>query len=188
MLLLRQKSKKSTLKSNSSCLVRRRFEIICQVSVADPLGELPTNTPIPKASSSPSWWPWSDDAKKASEAAAYRAAVLDSQSSTPNTEASYLAENDENAKFYPLPLAERMEAAQFAARMRAAERAHESEEAARQEGSHTATEMLARRMERAYEGRAEGVQDKKIRVANKNKIRKDAAAAESHGEELLKDE
>lgn len=107
---------------------------------------------------------------------------MDSQATTSSTDNAYTTATDENAKFYPLPLSERMEAAQFAARMRAAERAHENEEAARQEGSQTASEMLARRMERAYESRPEGSSDKKIRVANKNKIRKDAAAAEAHGD------
>jgi hypothetical protein len=114
---------------------------------------------------------------------------MESQStaSKVNAEVSYAEEADENAKYYPLPLNERMEAAQFAARLRAAERAYESEQAARRAdpaGSATGTEMLARRMEKAYENRPEGSQDKKIRVANKNKIRKDAAAAEARGDNV----
>jgi len=152
-------------------------------------GELPTNTPIPVADNSPSWWPWSSSNKEKADDSAYRAAVLHSQNpplaSNEGTAAYYAQQSGENAKYYPLPLAERMKAQEFAARLRAAERAHEEEQANKSERVNTrggAADLLVQRMEKAYADRPEGTEGRKWKVQNKHKLRRQAEAAEAEAE------
>lgn len=140
-------------------------------------GELPTNTPITTSENRFSWW--SSDSETAEEKA-YRQAVLDS--SKPHVPKAVPEQVDENAKFYPLPMNERIQAAEFAARLRAAEKAHEAEQASKQSGlqnTGSASELFAKRMERAYANRSEDKEDKKFKVANKHKLRKEAEATET---------
>lgn len=84
---------------------------------------------------------------------------------------------DENAKYYPLPISERVQAAEFAARLRAAEKAHEAEQNSKKNGfqaTTSATDLLQKRMERAYANRSEDKVDKVVKVANKHKLKKAA--------------
>lgn len=90
-------------------------------------------------------------------------------------------------------MSERMQAAEFAARLRAAEKAHEAEQAAKKSGlqpTNSAGDLLAKRMERAYANRPEGAIDKKVKVANKHKLKKeaDAEAARAQAELDMEDE
>jgi len=75
-----------------------------------------------------------------------------------------------------------MKAQEFAARLRAAERAHEEELANKSERVNTrggAADLLVQRMEKAYADRPEGTVERKWKVQNKHKLRKQAEAAEA---------
>lgn len=154
-----------------------------------PAGELPTDTPIQKVSNAPAWWPWKgENSKSATEDAIYRAAVMQSQQQ-PSSDS-----HDDST----LPLSERIKAAEFAARLRAAERAHEDEQRIRREAGiqarTSAGQAFKERLEKAAEGNT-GAKERVWKVSNKNKLKKmaeeeerqSADAGVTSGESMLED-
>lgn len=153
-----------------------------------PAGELPTDTPIQKVSNAPAWWPWKGEKKSATEDAIYRAAVMQSQQQ-PSSDS-----HDDST----LPLSERIKAAEFAARLRAAERAHEDEQRIRREAGiqarTSAGQAFKERLEKAAEGNT-GAKERVWKVSNKNKLKKmaeeeerqSADAGVTSGESMLED-
>lgn len=140
-------------------------------------------------SNAPSWWPWKgENSKSATEDAIYRAAVMQSQ------QTAVSGPHDDNA----IPLSERIKAAEFAARLRAAERAHEDEQRIRREAGiqarTSAGQAFKERLEKAAES-SSGTKERVWKVSNKNKLKKmaeeeerlSAGAGVTPGESVLED-